>query len=559
MRTLLSFLCVAAFLGLAPHGAAAACGTVVLPPGTGAGPPGAVSSLSWPLSNSLYNDEAISQIYRPLVWLDGNLDYDPSMSLASEVATTDGGQTWRLTLKPWLWSDGTPVTARDVVFTFNLIRALGPNYVHYRTGGIPDLLDHVIALSPHAVEIRLTRRVNPDWFLRLGLSENIKPLPEHVYRGLSLAALRARQTDPSLFRVSDGPYLLAGWNLARHLTLVANPRFGGRHPAVKRLVIDFLEGDNALQTLRAGETDAANVPYSLWDLVRTLPGFRIKTIAGPFSFASIILNFRSRHAPFLRDVRVRQAIASAIDQKQIIKLVFHGQAQEVHGPVPAAMTRFLSPEAKAGYAELEYNPAHARALLDQAGWTPGPDGVRANGGQRLAFDVGVPAEGNGLLTLQIAQRDLAAVGIAMSLRTIEFNELLATLDGNGQDWDGISIAWTVESFPDSTQFFSTTGDANYGHYRDARMDALDAAIVSEPGLAALYASEDYAAEQQPFIFLPQPRASVLIRDGVDGIADMVAPNGTWAPEKLTLSGGMACPARSLRTVQEVGHAYPRGH
>lgn len=556
----------AAVLVLLPLQAGAAdssdsgCGTVVLPPGIGQSDPSAVTSLNFLLTSSIYNTEAMFQIYRPLVWLDRNVNYDPAMSVASAVVTTDGGQTWHLTIKPWLWSDGVPLTANDVVFTFDLIRRIGPGYVSYNIGGIPDLLDHVVALSPHEVEIRLTRRVNPEWFLRLGLGNGILPLPEHIYRGLDLIALRARQTDPKLFAVSDGPFLLKEWQLGRHLTLVPNPRFGGEHPKIKRLVLDFLQGGNALQSLRANEIDGANVPFQLWDLARALPGFHTEPLGGPFGYMSIILNFRSQHAPFLNDVRVRQAIASAIDQKEIIALAWHGQSSEIHGPVPVAMRSFLSPQAKAGYADLQYNPAHARALLDEAGWEPGPDGIRAQGGQRLAFGVEVSAGiASRLVELQVVQRNLQAVGIEMSLREVEFNELLSTLNGNGHDWDSIVLGWTITSYPDSQQFFSTDGAANYGHYHDPRMDALNEAVISGAGNQALYAAQDYAAEQQPFIFLPEGHYSAMTRDGLRGITEMSSPTGTWAPELLALGGKLACPDASRQTAEESPNAHPLGH
>ena len=563
MRTLCRFCflvtALVAALGLAPAAAEAACGTVVLPPAVGQGSPTAVTSLDWLLTNSLANSEAIEQLYRPLVWLDNNLNYDPAMSLASAVTTSDGGQTWHLTIKPWMWSDGVPVTASDVVFTFELIRRIGPSYVRYKVGGIPNLLDHVAALSSHQVELRLTRRVNPEWFLRLGLGSDFKPLPAHVYRGLDLAALRARQTDPSLFAVSDGPFLLKQWQLSRHLTLVPNPHFGGVHSKLKRLVVDFLEGDDPLQALQAGEIDAANIPFRLWDQARALRGFHTETMAGPFSYVAMILNLRSTHAPFLRDTPVRQAIAAAIDQKEIIDLLFHGQGEPIHGPVPVAMTGFLSPQARAGYANLEYDPAHARALLDRAGWKPGPDGVRRSRGRRLAFDVAVPTAGASILMMQIVQRNLAEIGIALSLRGIEFSQLLATLDGNGNAWDGILISWTVENFPGTQRFFSTDGEANYGHYHDARTDALDEAVISEPGFGALYAAEDHIAEQQPWIFLPSGKTSTLTRNGLEGLTDTVGTDGLWAPERLRLDGPLACPAAPQQTAQETGDAYPRGH
>ncbi len=551
---LLRVLCLAVMCGLAPCAASAACGTVVLPPGIGADEPAAVTSLNWMLSSSIYNAEAWEQIYRPLVWLDGNLNYDPRMSLASRVATPDGGQTWDLALKPWLWSDGVPVTASDVVFTFDLIRTLGPAYAEYEIGGIPNLVDRVTALSPHEVEIRLTRRVNPAWFLRLGLGNTILPLPEHVFRGLNVTELRARQTDPSLFAVSDGPFLLESWNVARHLTFVPNPRFGGEPPHIKRLVLDFLQGGSTLQAARARETDAADVPFQLWTMARALPGLHAETMGGPLGFASIILNFRSHHAPFLRDVRVRQAIAAAIDQKQISVLAFHGQAPEIHGPVPPALTSFTSPQAKAGYATLEYNPAHARALLAASGFTPGAGGVLTREGRPLAFDVAVSADDpNRLIELQVVQRNLAAIGIVMSIRVIEFNQLLAILNGNGLEWDGIVIGWTVTSYPDVQQYFATDGVENYGHYHSARMDKLTDAVITEPGGQALDAAQDYAALQQPYIFLPTARVSVLVRNGFDGVTRMAIPNGNWAPEHLRLSGEMRCAKPRQETAEAADH------
>ncbi len=220
------------------------------------------------------------------------------------------------------------------------------------------------------------------------------------------------------------------------------------------------------------------------------------------------------------------------------------------------MRSFLSPQAKRGYANLDYDPAHARALLDQAGWTPGPDGIRTRGGQRLALDIEVSAGVvDRLITLQVIQRDLAAVGISLSIRGVEFNELFATLGGNGHDWDSIMIAWTVESFPDSQQFFSSDGTSNFGHFRDPRMDVLNEAVITGQGNQPLDVVQDYIASLQPFIFLPTGAIATLTRSGLDGVQVMASPTGTWSPELLTLSGPMACPdaARETADARPVGH------
>nr|WP_321983431.1 hypothetical protein [uncultured Lichenicoccus sp.] len=202
------------------------CATVVLPAGLGTGGPSSVGSLNPLVSNSPYDMEIYDQVYRPLIWLDRHPNHDPALSLASAATTFDGGQTWRFTIKPWLWPDGVPVSSGDVVFTFDLIRRLEPNYVGYDTG--------------------------------LGV---ILVLPEHVYRGMGVAEMRMRQTDPELFRVSDGPFLVDGFAVGRHIVLVPNPLNGGTRPKLRRLVVDFLVGSNPLQALRIGAIDANDIPW----------------------------------------------------------------------------------------------------------------------------------------------------------------------------------------------------------------------------------------------------------------------------------------------------------
>ncbi len=515
------------------------CGTVVLPSGLGQADPQAVSSLNPLLTSLVYNMQVMQQIYRPLVWLDRHVNFDPDLSLASAVTTPDGGRTWHFTIKPWLWSDGVPVTAADVLFTFATIRRLGPAYVSSGIGGIPDFITDVRVDGRHGVTLTLDRRVNPDWFLRTSL--NIMVMPEHVYRGLTLEQMRMRQTDTDLFRVSDGPFVLEEFAVGRHLTLVANPLYGGTRPAIRRLVVDFLQGGNALQALRAGEIDAADVPFRLWDLARALPGFVTNRLDGPFGYMMLYLNMRSETAPFLRDVRVRQAVALAIDQDAIVALAWHGQAGVVHGPVPPAMTAFLSDDARHGYTSLRHDPVRARALLDDAGWHVGGDGIRTRNGHVLGFSIGVSAGAvDRLIEFQVAQRDLAAVGIAVELHEIEFNDLSATLEGNGHDWEGNVLGWTISGFPDTGQNFSSDGSSNYGHYEDARMDALNRAVQSDPGRQALDAAQDYTAAQQPVIFLPDGAISLLARPGLHGLREMENPLGAWSPEFLSLSGDLAC-------------------
>ena len=482
-----------ALAGLVPvatsTASAAACGTVILPPAVGQGAASAVTSLNWLLTNSVSNVEAINQIYRPLVWLDRNLDYDPSMSLANSVVTIDGGRTWRLALKPWLWSDGVAVTAKDVVFTFDLVRRIGPAFVGYDVGGIPNLLDRVVAVSPREVEIRLTKRVNPAWFLRLGLG-GFKPLPEHVYRGMDVRAMRARLSDPSLYAVSDGPFLLKDWTISRNLTLAPNPRFGGAQPRVRRLVMDFLEGGNPLQSLRAGEIDAANVPYRLWDLATSLPGFHTEAMDSPYGLGSIILNFRSRP----RAVPARRARAPGdrrrdrpeADQRAGVPRPGPGDPRtgacgDDQIPFATGQGRLRRPGIQPGACP---RPARPGRLEAETGRGACPE-RRA---PRLRRRGSPPEEATCCLRCRSSSATCArSASTCRCARSSSANcsppwRATATI-GTASCSSGRSPA-----FPTAPSSSPATAPANYGHYHDARMDALNRAVVSEPGLQALYAA-----------------------------------------------------------------------
>jgi peptide/nickel transport system substrate-binding protein len=520
----------------------AGCGTVILPTGLGASAPAGINSLNPMLTTGLYAHEVIDLLYRPLVWIDEHGQPDPTRGLAESVTTQDDGESFLVTLHDWRWSDGVPVTAEDLVFTLDLVRSLGPRYVYYGTGGMPTLIASWRVVSPHQVELRMTRKVNPRWFVSAGLGNLFFPLPKHVFAGLDAVELRRRQNDPTLFSVSDGPFLLKSFAFGRHIVLDANPLYGGHKPEVRRLVVSFPTGNTALEQLRAGSLDMANIPFLLSDFAKRLPGLSIVTPSPHYTYGDGYFNFRSAAAPYLADLSVRRAITRAIDQKEIIALVFHGRAAVDHGPVPSAMQDLQSDKARAGYPELSFDPDAARALLLKDGWAPGADGIMTKHGRRLEIAIQTaPESSNGVLMAQIIQRDLRRIGIDISLQLIGFNQLLAILAGNGHDWQMVLMNWSIPTYPDVHDFFSSDGTENYGHFRDPTMDALNRAVMFGSGDGPLHATQDYAAENAPHLYLPGGTPQVLVRPGIGGVSDFLGPNGMWSAELLTLSPPLACP------------------
>ncbi|MBE7210471.1 MAG: peptide ABC transporter substrate-binding protein [Gluconacetobacter diazotrophicus] len=524
--------------------AAPDCGTVIVPTGLGVSMPAPPASLNPLLSNSLYLIEVMGQVLRQLAWFrpDGTADWDKGVAAA--IDTPDDGSHFVVTLHDWRWSDGTPITADDLLFTLSLIRELGPSYVNWGSGGMPALIASARALDVRRVELTMTRKVNPDWFVSLALGNGFFVLPKHVFAGLSPIELRRRQNDPALFAVGDGPFRIADYALGRHIVLEPNPYWGGARPQVRRLVVSFPNGNAALEQLRTGQLDAATVPFLLTGFASRLPGFHPVPREPDTAYNDGVINYASLRAPFLRDLPVRRAITRAIDQKEIVSLVYRGAGVIGHGPVPPAMRSYLSPAARASYPDLSFDPADASRLLDAAGWrVSSQDGIRSRNGTRLAFEVMVSAEaGSTVLMAEILQRQLARVGIELSLRTMSFNQLYATMMGNGHEWDMAILGWSVIGYPDLHDFFATDGTQNFGHYRDPNMDRLAEGEMFGSGNAPLFAAQDYAAENVLALYLPTGTFPVLARNGLGGMDGTLTANDLWATERITLSGPLACPA-----------------
>jgi len=497
-----------------------------------------ITSFNPLLVDSAYNQEAASLMYLGLIWINGNTEQiDWSRSLASAITSPDNGTTFDVTLRPWHWSDGVPVTPWDEAYTLRLIRALGTTYVGYGAGGMPDIIQSFAILGPERFRVVLKRRVNPTWFIYNGLSQ-LSPLPAHSWGRYTLDQIWQQQSSPAFFNVIDGPLFAVRLDIGQDLVMVPNPAFEGPGLHFKRLIFKFVESDgSAVQQLEAGDIDAANVPDALWNAVQHLPGITLTVLPPGADYNEIQLNMRNPDVAFFRDVKVREAMADAIDQQTMIRLIDHGLGVAIYGPVPPVPPTFLSPQMRQGHYPVGYDPAAARALLAQAGYTPGPGGIMQKDGKALSFTY-LMLGGDAVIEqiAEITQADLAQIGIRMRIREIEFNQMLALLNNPSADWQAAGLAQSLTGYPTGEDLFETGSFENSGGYSDAQMDRLIAASTDRPGLAGLYAYENYASAQQPVIFQEREQTAVLARDTLHGIQNFVDAFGNYYPDQLTCGG-----------------------
>lgn len=512
---------------------AAGCGTIVVPPGIGEGPGADITSFNPLLVQSLYNQEAGYLLFAQLIWINRNHEIDYSRSIASSVTSPDNGKTYDVTLHSWRWSDGVPVTAKDVEYTYHLLQRLGSTSPLYGQGGMPGIIKRFTIIDPTHFQIVLTHRVNPDWFILNGL-QTLQPLPEHFWGRYTVDQIWRNQSSPWFFSVVDGPLKLQKFVVGQDAVFVPNPYYGGGKMHFKRFVMQFMDSaGEELQDAESHDLDIVNLPFALWKAAKDAKDMHIVPLPPSYSWHELIPNMRNPATLFFRDVRVREAIADAINQKQMIGLAMHGHGDAVHGPVPPYPRTFLSPSAQAGKYPVGYDPEKAIQLLHEAGYTRGRDGIMRKDGKPLSFTLMIPADQTMRIEMaETIQQNLRAVGIEMKVQQVDFNQMMALSIGPPGGWEAMLYAMTVDAYPSGEANFKTGGFYNTNGYSSAEMDRLIDESTNEPGLGGLFAYQNYASQQQPVIFLPVEAYAELVRNGLHGVRNFLNPLGLWAPDAL---------------------------
>ena len=303
------------------------------------------------------------------------------------------------------WQDGAPLTARDVVFTYNAI--VNPRNDAISRFGYENIRS-VEAIEPYTVRVSLKRPQAAIVPFFLGGDSNYPILPAHLlarYRRLDEAPFN---TQP----VGSGPYRVVEWQHGDHMTLDANPRYFLGKPGIGRIVIKFVpDAQTITNELHTGEADTeffADVSH-LGELQKIAGHHLVETPTT--AFGSLILNTQD---PILRDSTVRRALALAIDRNAIARKILKGVADPDSG-MRGLFTWAYDPSV----GNVPYDPGVAADLLQRAGWRSGPEGVRMKDGKALRLVLlseSGDASRNAIAT-QIAAY-AAKIGMRLSIREI---------------------------------------------------------------------------------------------------------------------------------------------
>ena len=281
------------------------------------------------------------------------------------------GLTIRYHLRQARWTDGVPVTARDVIWSWQAIEN-GNNDVVSRHGY--DDVRSIDAPDPRTVVVHLVRPFAP--FVDTFFAESDQPyavLPAHVlekYPDINHVGFNAQPN------VSDGPFRFVAWERGDRVLLDANPSFFLGAPRLRRIEVHFVPNeDSAINLMRTHAIDYFYQPsIQTYPALRALPDARtVWTEVNGFEGVALNLSHR-----ILADAAVRAGIAAALDKSALARQITHGQMTVASEDLPSWIWAF-DPSVRA----VPFDPTAARAMLARAGWTPGADGVLQKDGRPL--------------------------------------------------------------------------------------------------------------------------------------------------------------------------------
>ncbi|MEU7664159.1 ABC transporter substrate-binding protein [Streptomyces lincolnensis] len=316
-----------------------------------------------------YGKDGNSKIFDGLLARDAELKLRPALAKAlPEVG--DGGRRYTFTLRDGVtFSDGRPLTAADVVFTY---RTVLDEKTNNPSRSELDAVREVRAAGDDKVVFTLK------YPYAAFAGRTVLPIvPEHI-AGKQDPNTGSFNTEP----VGTGPYVLAGWSKGEKLTFKANPRYWGGEPAVKKVTMAIVEDDDVRATrLRSGDLDGAILPPNL---AATFDGDRAKR-----TYEATSYDYRTVTLPTAGEVTgdraIRRALDAVVDREAMVDQILDGAGRPAYGPLPSDDPWF------AKGIERGQDLDKAKRLLDQAGWKARADGVRARNGTRAAFTLLYPS------------------------------------------------------------------------------------------------------------------------------------------------------------------------
>jgi peptide/nickel transport system substrate-binding protein len=335
--------------------------------------------------------------------------------------------------------------------------------------------------------------------------------------------------------IGTGPFIFQEWQRGTIIRMTANPHYWRGAPKLKEVDYKIIPDETTILTqLRTHEADMEyNAPASQTPSFKDIAG--VRTYLTPFTqYREIGFNLTN---PILSDVRVRQALAYATDQQQLIDTVSHGVNMKGDTDQPP----FLWAHAEK-VQQYPHDPVMAGKLLDEAGWKLGPDGYRSKNGQRLSLEMsGITGAAETRNIEAVVQSQWRQVGVDVYIKNYQSGDFFKTYQAGGilqtGKFDTAVYSWLNGVDPDdSTLFmcnqFPPNGQNNY-HFCNHDLDAAEQVAMTEydqdKRKAAYDKIQKILAEQEPLIVIWFVRRQDVVNNDLRNYKPAHAVTTFWNP------------------------------
>jgi peptide/nickel transport system substrate-binding protein len=474
----------AAYLAFLAGGAellAAACGpstapTSLTPVKGGKLIEGSISDVASTPFNTLNSGDttstlAITLTFDGLLGINANGDNIPMLAASLPTVSADS-LTITFKLKPNLkWSDGKPLTADDVAFTYGLMFLPDTkDFVSRYRGDLEGYLQSATATDPQTVVFKFSKVQASfvDSHCRRGI------LPKSILGSVAPKALNTHDyfSNPT---VTNGVFKFVKWDKGQQVVFSRNDNYWAGPSNLDQYIMKVVTDAVVLaQQLKTGELDAGQPDASQFDNLKTITTINTLAHINPgFVYYQHNLDPNGKPYKLFGEKNVRKALYMALDRTSMAKAVYFGQAvpaDSVLPPTTWAYNKNLTPKYK-------YDKAGAEKLLDDAGWAKGSDGIRSKGGVRMSFELNTNS-GNKVREnlIQVMQQQWKEIGVEALPRPIAFQTLVTQIRSTHTFAALLIGIANGDTDPDETTLFTSKGIGSGGlngmQYKNAQVDQL---------------------------------------------------------------------------------------
>lgn len=460
------------------------------------------------LASDSASSEIISLVYNGLIKIDKDLNLVGDLAESWDISDDNRTITFHLR-KGVKWHDGEPFTARDCMYTYNVMvdpktpTAYAEQFKQIEKAEVVD--DYTFRVTCKQV------------FARALITWGQNIMPAHLLEGKDITT-----SELARHPIGTGPYKFLSWEPNQQIVLEYNPDYFEGRPYIDRQITRVIP-DMATQflELKSGNIDQMSLTPDQYTKQTNDEVFKANFNKYKYlAFAYTYLGFNLKDPKF-QDKRVRQAIAYAINKQEIIDGVLLGLGQPANGPYQPGHWAY-----NPNVTPYPYDVEKAKQLLAEAGWKDtNNDGILEKDNQPFEFTI-MTNQGNNerKMTAVIIQQRLKGVGISVKVRIIEWAAFIKEFIDKKQ-FEALVMGWTIPIDPDLYNVWHSSktreGELNFISFKNEEVDRLidegRFTLDREKRKQAYFKIQEILKEEVPYVFLYVPDALPVVSSRVHGI------------------------------------------